>query len=409
MFMLQRIPLHVSLLLNELQCLFDDYGWLHFQSLLLSLILTPYKATVVGMYKILAFGTHRSKHNSFLINSSELLAKALKFYALMILSLLKKHGEPIYFIIDDTSNTKRGKFVQAAFSFFDHTTQRYIWGQQLVCAIILYRDIVIPYAIEIYVPKKQCKSLKQTFQKKTKIAEQFLESFEADSGQEVFVIADSYYATAPLMNHCRRMHYNFVSSLKSNRVFRVHHYTTNVSKYSRSTFRKKRSNKRIRINRTFYHVLSRQVVLKTGGAVKVVFTKRRSHRTVTAVFSTNTALPSKTILQVYAKRWKIEVFFKMSKQHLGLKAYQNRNVHAIRSHVRLSLCAHNLLTHVFINDIRAQGNKLTTKRIAHFSLLQQIDRLRYISNKDTLEYLINQNNHKSRNNDIEFSKYLLAA
>ena len=74
---------------------------------------------------------------------------------MLILQLLKKTGEAIYFIIDDTSNKKRGKHILTAFSFFDHTTKQYIWGHQLVCAIIEYRGIVIPYAIELYIPQQE--------------------------------------------------------------------------------------------------------------------------------------------------------------------------------------------------------------------------------------------------------------
>lgn len=80
-------------------------------------MMTPHKATLNGMVKILSFGSHRSKHNEFLNDCSGILGKALKFYAMQILQLLKKTGEAIYFIIDDTSNKKRGKHILAAFSF----------------------------------------------------------------------------------------------------------------------------------------------------------------------------------------------------------------------------------------------------------------------------------------------------
>jgi len=70
--------------------------WLHFQSILLALLVTPYKATLNGMVKILSFGSHRSKHNEFLNDCSDILSKALKFYAMLIIQLLKKSGEALY-------------------------------------------------------------------------------------------------------------------------------------------------------------------------------------------------------------------------------------------------------------------------------------------------------------------------
>ena len=66
MFRLQRVPLQVELSLIELQQFFNDFQWLHFKSILLALLVTPYKATLSGMVKVLSFGSHRSKHNEFL-------------------------------------------------------------------------------------------------------------------------------------------------------------------------------------------------------------------------------------------------------------------------------------------------------------------------------------------------------
>jgi hypothetical protein len=77
MFKVQRIPLEIELLLNDLQQFFNDYQWLHFKSILLALLVTPYKATLNGMVKILSFGSHRSKHNEFLNDCSAILVKVL--------------------------------------------------------------------------------------------------------------------------------------------------------------------------------------------------------------------------------------------------------------------------------------------------------------------------------------------
>jgi len=140
----------------------------------------------------------------------------------------------------------------------------------------------------------------------------------------------------------------------------------------------------------------------------VVFSKHQSHRTVPAVFTTNTTLPAKRILEFYQNRWDIEVFFKMSKQNLGLKAYQNRNLNAIKSYLRLSLCAHNLLTHVFINDLREKGKGLTKKNIAHFTVTDMIDRVRLIAGEDTINYCI-ENNHSKNDLSYELKNLLLAA
>jgi SRSO17 transposase len=409
MFKLQRIPLQVDLLLVELQQFFNDYQWLHFKSIVLALLITPYKATVSGMVRVLGFGSHRSKHNEFLNDCSEILTRVLKFYAMLILHLLEKPGEAIYFIIDDTSNKKRGKHILAAFKFFDHTCKQYIWGQQLVCAIIEYRGIVIPFAIQAYIPEDKAKEIGASFKKKTDIASEILKEFEADEKQEIFILADTYYASPAIIKICRQRQYSFVSMLKSNRVFYKNNKRFNVATYSKCIFRKKKNIYSIRIGKKKYQAHSQRVVLKSGGAVKLVCTRVLSHCTVKTLFTTNSALPIESILTAYSKRWSIEVFFKMSKQYLGLRSYQNVNLPAVESSVRLSLISYNLLTHVFIKEKRAQGKRITEKMLAHFSVIAMRDRLRQITMIDSIEYCLEQNINKSKNKVVKEIKNMLLA
>lgn len=410
MFKLQRIPLQIELLLAELQIFFNDYQWLHFRALLLSLLLTPYKATINGMVKILSYGSHRRKHNEFINDCNQILTKVLRYYAMMILSYLKKPGEPIYFIIDDTTNKRRGKHIVAAFKYFDHISKQYIWGHQLVCAIIEYRGIVIPYGIDIYVPQEEQKAVDVPFRKKTEMALDLLKVFEPEEGQEVFVLADTFYAAPSILNLCRQRRYSFVSMLKTNRILYIDGRRMNVDTYLRGVFKPNKRKRTIRLKRNKYEVHSNQAVLKSGGAVKLVCTRNTSHRTAKVIFTTNAALPIESILTAYQQRWSIEVFFKMSKQYLGLRANQNRNLAANDSAVKLSLIAHNLLTHVFLEEMRAQGKRLTEKNLALFSVLTVRDRIRHIAQVDSIEYCLERNSNKSKNKVItEIKKMLLAA
>ena len=410
MFRLQRIPLQVELLLIELQQFYNDYQWIHFKSILLALLITPYKSTLNGMVKVLSFGSHRSKHNEFLNDCSSILSKALKYYSMMILQLLRKRNEPIYFIIDDTTNRKRGKHILAAYKLFDHTSKQYILGQQLVCAILEYRGIAIPYGIKLYIPEDQAKAMCLEFKKKTQIATEMLEEYEPDEKQEVYVVADTYYASPGIMGICRKKRYNFVSMLKTNRILYMENKEINILSYTRRYFTRRKKNwHTIKIGTKKYQVRSEKVLLKSGGAVKLVCTRALSHCTVKVLFTTNAALPIESIITAYSRRWSIEVFFKMSKQYLGLKSYQSRNLAAVESAVRMSLISYNFLTHVFIEEKRAQGKKLTDKNLARFSILEMRDRLRQIAMVDSIDYCLEQHINKSKNKVIKEIKQMLLA
>lgn len=385
MFKLKRLPKSVTLLILELQFLFNDCQWMHFQSLLASLLLTPFKPTLCGMAKVLGFGTHRSKHNAFIINSAGIISKALQYYAHTVLSLLKKKGEPIYFIFDDTTNKKTGKHIDGAFKYYDHLSKTYIKGQQIVCSIISYKGLIIPYGFDVYIPKEQCLELGITFKKKTQLALEQLKSFETDDNQKIFVLADTFYAAEPIMNYCRNNNRIFVSNLKFNRVFKVNGHQTNVSKYLKNTIKDFKTSKKIKLGKITYRVESREVELKTGGAVKLVFTKHPTHHTAMVLVTTDTALSVSEIMHAYRIRWNIEVFFKMSKQNLGFNGYQSRDIGAIRSRIALSMLSYNLLTHAFINDMRAKGKSLTKKNISKFSITEMLGEIRYQINVESIE------------------------
>lgn len=410
MFKIHRVPKYITSLICDLQIFFNDHQWLHFQMLLISLLVTPYKKTITGMVKVLGIGTHRSKHNFFLLHSHEIILKVLSYYALLILSLIKKHNEPLYFIIDDTTNKKTGKKVEGAYKFFDHLSKTYIWGQQIVCSIISYRGIIIPYRFSIYIPEEQCETLGIKFKKKTQLALEQIKNFEPDSGQEVFILADTYYATEPIINYCRLKKHYFISSLKFNRVFRVNGHQTNVSKYLRYTIKSFKKSQRIRLGKTLYKVISRKVELKTGGAVKLVFTKHPTHRTAMVLISTGTALPAYKIMEAYNQRWKIEIFFKMSKQYLGLNGYQSTNIEAIKSRIGLTMISYTILTHAFIRDMRAKGKSLTKKNISGYSVTEVLADVRYRISVDNIEHCIDDLSTVSRNKiKSEFKSKLIKA
>jgi SRSO17 transposase len=397
MFKLKRLSKEIIIQIECLQMFFSDIQWLHFKSLLISLLLTPHKKTISGMAKVLDFGAHRSKRNAFVINHSAKIQKALNYYSMMILSLLKKPGEPVYLIIDDSSNKKTGKHIQAAFKIFDHITKRFVLGQQIVCSIIHYRGFNIPYDFDIYVPKEHCSKLGIRFRKKTEIALDQVKSFEADNDQKIFVVADSYYACQSIMNYCRDNNLYFVSSIRYNRVFYIKGHQTNASKYLKYSIKNFKHSQKVTIGKKTFKAVSRKVDLKTGGAAKLVFTKHSAHCTAMVLVTTGTALPFNNIIEAYQKRWNIETFFKMSKQHLGFNSYQSRELSAINSSIALSMLSYNLLTHVFISELRAKRKSLTKKNISKFSISSMLSIVRYQVNINNIDYCIDHLSTKSKN------------
>jgi hypothetical protein len=87
------------------------------------------------------------------------------------------------------------------------------------------------------------------------------------------------------------------------------------------------------------------VALPNGKLAKIVFVPCNTNRGWLALLSTDWALPNEEITRLYGKRWDIEVFFKMCKQHLKLvKEVQIRNYDGLIAHTSLVIARYNLLS-----------------------------------------------------------------
>lgn len=408
MFKLVRIPEQIDRLVAELAMFFTLSQWVHFRTMLVSLLITPFAATVRGRSRVVAFGTHRTKHNEFLQHHEALFGKTLRFYALRLVALLIQPREPLYIIIDDSRARKRGKHVQAAFRLYDHTSQRFLWGHQFVCVTFVYRGMTIPYAIELYRSKADCQKRHLPFRKLTAIAEDLIKTMPDFGVKRVYVLADTYFASKQIIRTVRAKGYHFVSFLKSNRRLSLRGRSTSVAKMIKRRFFTTRKHW-ISLGKSRYATVRNSCVVPGIGEVPVVLSQKNGHRGILALFSTDVSLSTKDIVSIYRIRWSIEVLFKQTKQYLGLVAYHHRDEAAVRSHLQLVLIGHALLTHLFLTEQREKGNRFTKKLLAKFSVRETQQRIRSLVARDTIDYVKEQN--KSLDDPIieQLKSYLLAA
>ena len=73
-----------------------------------------------------------------------------------------------------------------------------------------------------------------------------------------------------------------------------------------------------------------------GSPAKLVFVRGRRKKDWLTLISTSLSLSNEDIVRIYGKRWDIEVFFKMAKQHLKLaKEIQCRDYDALVAHTSI--------------------------------------------------------------------------
>ena len=71
---------------------------------------------------------------------------------------------------------------------------------------------------------------------------------------------------------------------------------------------------------------------------KLVFVRDRRKKDWLVLISTNPELSNEEIVRLYGRRWDIEVFFKMAKQHLKLvKEIQTRDFDSLVAHTSIDI------------------------------------------------------------------------
>jgi len=368
------------------------FGHFEYFRILVLLIATSWEdSNISSLYRQLdkRFFTHRTRYNNFLTsvrwNPEEALAR--KAYKILE-SLNLKKGEKIYVLVDDTKKNKRGKTMNAAGWVYDPVSGRAIWAHQYVKATLLVRGITIPFAIRLYVKDKDCGELSVPFLKVTELASDMISSFKAPAGSMVTVLFDSYYLCPAVINACRKKGFHFISTLKSNRNLKKRgkkHKSGSYAQYCFKTGNKfKMKVKKKHGSVTYTYIDAGIIDVSKVGKAHVVFSRKNKEKQIIALVSDQPRLKASEIIKTYSLRWHIEVFFKDSKQLLGLGRYQNRSYKAAVTHLHLVSFAYALLTHIAITGTCAKENKNNKQRQSMRDLQNAV---RHIIWDDTALYL----------------------
>lgn len=67
-----------------------------------------------------------------------------------------KPGEALYAVLDDTQKRKRGKLMEGVSKIFLHAEKVYAQGHTILGCALVYRDVVIPYAVRLWGSSQFC-------------------------------------------------------------------------------------------------------------------------------------------------------------------------------------------------------------------------------------------------------------
>jgi len=116
------------------------------------------------------------------------------------------------------------------------------------------------------------------------------------------------------------------------------------------------------------------VTLSDGLPAKLVFVRNRKSNDWLAILSTDVELSDEKIVELYGKRWDIEVFFKVTKQHLNLEnGIQARDFDSIVAHTTIVM-----MRHVFLTVLKRRQDDPRTLGLLFHRCCKEIEDLTFI-------------------------------
>ena len=247
--------------------------------------------------------------------------------------------KPTSLIIDDSIAEKTGKHIEEVQYHKDHSGNGFVFGHQVVTALIMCFGLLLPLFPKLYSKKTQSK---------IELAKQIIE-YASSKIKICQVIIDSWYVCNEIIKLCLKKGLTLIGNIKSNRLIQFEEGVwIKLSKYYKSISRKRKEFQTLIINDKTYKVHSKIVKLKKVGEIKLIISRqwledKKKWSRPFYIICTDVSKSEICILREYTKRWSIETFHKDIKQNLGLEAYQMRLKKGITRHLILVTLAYAVL------------------------------------------------------------------
>ena len=240
-------------------------------------------------------------------------------------------------VIDDSLSKKTGKHIAETQYHKDHSGKGYVFGHQIVTALVKVREKAFPLFPKLYSKKTQSK---------IEFAKDLI-AFADDKLRLKEVIMDSWYTSVNIIKTCFKRKLDVIGCVKSNRTayFKVDE-KEKLSKYYKNL--KKKDFTTFIVDESTYRIHERIVRMKHIGFVKLLISRewdsdKKKWSRPFYLISTNTTKSPFQIIRTYAERWSIETFHRDIKQNLGLEAYQVRGRMGITRHLIFVVLAYAVL------------------------------------------------------------------
>ena len=259
--------------------------------------------------------------------------------------LTSDERESVLIIDDSPYDRSRSKWVELLSNVWDHSTGRFLKGFRMLT--ICWSDgtscLPMDFALlssadakkrlcdsQKILDKRSCayQRRKEATEKATAHLEAMVKRILSTGVSAKYLLMDSWF-TMPATVVTLAQHLKVIGMVKKSP--NIHYSYNGVGMDLMAIYRRlKKRPGRAKI------LASADVMLNDEVAAKLVFVRDKRKKDWLALLSTDTELADEEVVRIYGKRWDIEVFFKMAKQHLKLtKEIQCRDFDALIAHTSI--------------------------------------------------------------------------
>jgi hypothetical protein len=276
-------------------------------------------------------------------------------------------------VVDDTLQHRRGKGVEGASSHFDHTLRKHVMGHQLLQLVLSSSKGGIPVDQHLYISEKRAQLRSKPFDdgrnavakdykeavnhNKNELFRQMLKAAVGRGIKPKHVLGDSWFGNKQNIDAVISLDMIAVFAMKRDKT----QYRFQGKMYTLAVLHEliKRRMKTKVANRFLTYSLIVELNIEHDPKkepnyikVKLLFSKEKkcSKNSWLVLLCTDLSYSNEKIIQVYSRRWAIEVYFKETKQNLGLLDEQSPNYCVHYASIHLTALRYILLFNLMLEN-----------------------------------------------------------
>jgi hypothetical protein len=276
-------------------------------------------------------------------------------------------------VVDDTLKHRRGKYVEGASSHFDHTLRKHVMGHQVLQLVLSTDKGALPIDQHVYISEKRTQYRRKEFiDNRSSVAKDYKEGIERNKN-EMFremlhrakksgikarnVLGDSWFGTKANIEEVVKLGMVAVFAMRRGKTqyrFQGKMYTAKMLYALICRRMSKTVGKRFLTYSLTVELNVEENPQKEPRwmEVKLLFSKKKKcgKNSWILLLCTDLGYSNEKIIRVYSRRWAIEVYFKETKQNLGLLAEKTADYCVHYASVNLTALRYMLLFNLMLEN-----------------------------------------------------------